>query len=186
LAKHPFLLGDAPSLADCSLMGPLYAHLYLDAVPGRLLRECAHAVCHWIERMNHPDPDATGGWPAGDVLPPTLIPLLRLIGADAVPLVLETVRNFEAWSDVRPAEQYEPPRAVGMHETGFRGARFQRYTSSYTLWMLQRTLDLVRAIAPGERSRLDAALAGTGCEPLLAYQPRHRLGKRDFKLVFEV
>ena len=32
---HPFLLGERLSLADCALMGPFYAHLYLDLAPGR-------------------------------------------------------------------------------------------------------------------------------------------------------
>src|SRR5262249_13475918 len=66
--EHPYLLGGRPSLADCSLMGPLYAHLYLDAVPSRLLREIAPRVCHWIERMNHPDPDSHGEWLSGDAI----------------------------------------------------------------------------------------------------------------------
>ena len=184
-ADHPYALGDAPSLADCALMGPLYAHLYLDAVPGRLLRERAQPVCHWIERMNHPDPNARGAWLADDALAPTLMPLLRLVGQDAAPLVLDTVRTFETWADERPADMVEPPRAVGMHESGFRGVHFNRYTSAYTLWMLQRTLDVVCALAPDERRAVDAALAGTGCQGLLDYEPRHRLGKRDFKLVFE-
>jgi hypothetical protein len=184
-ANHPFALGGAPSLADCALMGPLYAHLYLDAVPGRLLRQRAQPVCHWIERMNHPDPDARGEWLADDALAPTLMPLLRLVGQDATPLFFDTVRTFEAWADERPADVEEPPRAVGMHESGFRGVRFTRYTSAYTLWMLQRTLDVVRTLAPDERRAVDAALAGTGCEALLDYEPRHRLGKRNFKLVFE-
>jgi len=184
-AQHPFALGGAPSLADCALMGPFYGHLYLDAVPGRLLRERAPRVCNWIERVNHPDPFAIGEWLPDDALPPTLTPLLRLIGQDAAPLIIDAVRNFEAWADERPAEVEEPPRAVGMHESGFRGSRFSRYTSAYTLWMLQRTLDVARALAPDEREVVDAALAGTGCEALLGYVPRHRLGKRNFKLVFE-
>ena len=36
-----------------------------------------------------------------------------------------------------------------------------------------------------ERSAVDRALAGTGCERLFTYRPRHRLGKRNLKLVFE-
>ena len=135
------------SLADCALLGPFYAHLYLDAVPGRLLRERAPRVCHWIERMNHPDPTAPGDFLAGDALADTLRPVLALVGRDAVPLLLDTVRDFERWADARPPELEEPPRAVGFHETGFRGARFQRYTSPYTLWMLQRTLDAYRALS---------------------------------------
>ena len=72
LASHAYLLGSRMSLADCSLMGPFYAHLYLDAVPGRLLRERAPRVCHWIERMNHPDPAEPGEWLTEDELPETL------------------------------------------------------------------------------------------------------------------
>jgi glutathione S-transferase len=184
-AEHAALLGARMSLADCALLGPFYAHLYLDAVPGRLLRERAPRVCHWIERMNHPDPTAPGDFLADDALANTLRPVLELVGRDAVPLLLDTVRDFERWADARPPELEEPPRAVGFHETGFRDVRFQRYTSPYTLWMLQRTLDAYRVLSDAERARVDASLAGTGCEALLAYRPRHRLGKRRFKLCFE-
>jgi hypothetical protein len=63
--------------------------------------------------------------------------------------------------------------------------RFERYTSAYTQWMLQRPRDAYTALGQSERSAVDAALAGTGLEAMLAYRPRHRLGKRSFKLVFE-
>src|ERR1043166_9361758 len=110
-------------------MGPLYAHLYLDAVPGRLLRETAPRVCHWIQRMNCPDPDARGVWAQPDDLAPTLVPLLELIGADALPLVLDNLRAFEAWAATRPPDTVEPPRAVGSHHASLRGASFNRITS---------------------------------------------------------
>jgi glutathione S-transferase len=183
--RHAWLLGARMSLADCALMGPFYAHLYLDAVPGRLLRERAPRVCHWIERMNHPDPAEPGEWLAEGALPETLRALLALIGADAAPLLLDSLRAVEAWADARPAGLEQPPRAVGFHETSLRGASFRRYTSPYALWMAQRVLDAWAALAPRERERAAQALAGCGCERLLAYAPRHRLGKRRFQLVFE-
>src|SRR5262249_34663536 len=133
--EHPYLLGGRPSLADCSLMGPLYAHLYLDAVPSRLLRESAPRVCHWIERMNHPDPDSHGEWLSGDAIAPTMRPIVELIGRDAVPLLIDTANAFESWADSRAPETREPPRGVGMHRTALRGTTFERFTSSYTLWM---------------------------------------------------
>jgi glutathione S-transferase len=185
LAAHPFLLGERMSLADCSLMGPLYAHLYLDAVPGRLLRERAPRVCHWIERMNRPDPTASGEWLEDDGLAPTLRPLLERIGRDAVPLILDGVADFESWADARPADLAEPPRIVGTHATRLSGVECQRGTSAYALWMVQRPLDAYRALDDTGRAAVDRALSGTGCEALLAYEPRHRLGKRNFKLVFE-
>lgn len=185
LGEHQFALGTRPSLADCALMGPLYAHLYLDAVPGDLLRERAPRVCHWIQRCNCPDPDVPGQWAAWPDLAPTLRPLLELIGADAVPLLLDTVRAVEAWAATRAPDLVEPPRAVSGHRTQLRGAEFQRYTSPYTLWMVQRPLDAYRALAPPQRAAVDAALAGTGCEALFAHQPALRLGKRRFKLAIE-
>lgn len=184
-ASTPYLLGERPSLADCSLMGPMYAHLYLDAVPGRMLREQAPLTCHWIQRMNHPDVPAFGAFLADDALAPTLRPMLELIGRDAGPVILDTVRAVERWADERARPGEEPPRMAGTHTTALRGASVERVTSCYTLWMLQRPLDELRSLSPSERTHVLRALEGTGCETLLSYEPRHRLGKRKFKLVFE-
>jgi hypothetical protein len=172
------------SLADCALMGPMYAHLYLDAVPGRLLRERASRVCHWIERMNRPDPKTRGEWLKGDELVPTMRPLLARIGRDAIPMILGSVAAFESWADTRPEQEVEPPRFVGGHTAQLGGHDCQRVTSSYTLWMLQRPLDAYRALDADGRAAVDEALQGTGCGELFRYEPRHRLGKRNFKLVF--
>lgn len=183
--RYPYLLGGRPSLADCAVMGPFYAHLYLDAVPSRLLRERAPRVCHWIQRMNCPDPDERGEWAAPNELAPTLEPLLRLIGADAVPLLLDNLRAFEQWAAARAPDVVEPPRGVGGHQTSLRGAIVQRMTSPYTLWMAQRPLDAYRGLSPSGRADVDRYLAGTGCEALFRYEPRSRLGKHEFKLRFE-
>jgi hypothetical protein len=166
-------------------MGPLYAHLYLDVVPGPWLRRRAPRTSHWIERMNHPAPASFGDFLPGDALHPALGRILALVGGDALPVVLDTVRAVEAWADARPEGSDEPPRAVGMHATRLRGVAMQRYTSPYTLWMVQRPLDAYRALPAPERAAVDRALAGSACEALLAYAPRHRLGKRRFRLAFE-
>lgn len=180
LQEHPYVHGDRPSLADCALMGPLYAHLYLDAAPGRLLRETAPRVCHWIERMNHPDPESFGDWLPNDELAPPLRVLLELIGRDAVPLILASMRAFEAWADGHASAE-ALPRIVGSHETALRGVTFQRATSTYTPWMVQRSLDAYDSLGLAARSAVDRALAGTGCEALFAYAPRHRVARRPFK-----
>ena len=183
-AMHPYLLGGRPSIADCALIGPFYAHLYLDAAPGRLLRERAPLTCHWIERMNHPDPDEGGAWLADDALPETMRPILARIGADASAYVLDTVRAYETWADARPADVTEPPRAVGFHASTLRGVAFQRYTSPYTLWMLQRVTDPYRALPEQDRARVDGAFAGTGRDAFFRHEVRHRVEKRGYKLAF--
>lgn len=184
LAEQRFFLGGQMSLGDCGMMGPFYAHLYLDVVPGRLLRGRFAWVSNWIERMNHPNPGSFDGFLAGDALHMSMRDILGLIGRDAVPLILDSVRDFERWADERPADVQELPRMIGMHATKLRGVELERGTSPYTLWMVQRSLDAYRAFSASERAAVDAALARTGCEELFAYEPRHRLEKRSYKLRF--
>ncbi len=183
-AEHRFLLGDAPSLADCSLMGPMYGHFYLDPVPGRLLRSEAIRVCHWIQTMNHPNPDDFGEWLQGDELSPQMQTILGLIGADAIPLLLDTATAVDAWAEEHAVPGATPPRILGMHTTTLRGLTFKRYSSPYAVWMMQRPLDAYHALEPADRQRVDKALCGTGCEALFERPPRHRLGKSGIDLVF--
>ena len=184
-AAQPFVLGGRPSLADYALIGPLYAHLYLDAVSGRLLRDTAPLTCHYIERMNHPDPDGWSDWTPGDGLAPATRRLLELIGRDAVPMILDLARAFDEWASTTAMPEGELPRGVGMHATQLRGVPMQRLTTPYTLWMVQRVLAAFQALSPTERAAVERGLAGTGCEALLAHRPRHRVARRPFKLYLE-
>jgi glutathione S-transferase len=185
LTAQSFLLGEQLSVGDCAMMGPFYAHLYLDLGPGQLLLATAPRVCHWIERCNHPAPGSFTGFRADDSLHPSMHDILRLIGTDAVPLLLDTLRDFERWIDEQASNLEELPRAVGFHSTHLRDVEFQRYTSCYTPWMAQRVLDTYQALAASDRERVDSTLAGTGCDALLQWKPRSRVGKRNFKLVVE-
>ena len=183
-AENRFLLGDAPSLADCALMGPMYGHFFLDPEPGRLLRADTPQVCHWIETMNHPNQDDFGEWLPADALSSQMRLMLDLIGADAIPLLLDTAAAFDEWADQHAEAGATPPRVVGMHTTKLRGLTFERYTSPYTVWMIQRPRDAYRALGSAERRRVDEALQGTGCEELLQQTSRHRLEKSGIELVF--
>ncbi len=183
LADQPFLQGGRPTRADFALLGPLYAHLYLDLVPGPMLRERAPRTAHWIERTNHPDVDRFGPLREGDTLHPGLWRLLDLIGRDAVPLLLDAVAAFEAWAAASGRPGATPPRFVGTHSTSLRGASVRRATSAYTPYMVGRVLDRYEALGPEGRAAADAAFGGTGLGRLLALRPGHRVGKRGFDLV---
>ena len=180
--EHRYLLGDRPSLADCALMGPMYAHLYLDAVPGRIVREY-HRVANWVERMNHPVPGDAGKWCARDALPKTLRPVLELIGHDAVPWVADGVAAIEAFAKKELPDGGAPPRIVGRVESTLRGRTTERAVQAYTLYMAQRPIDAYRALAKAERAKVDAALRGTGCGALFDLHLPRRMGKDGFELV---
>lgn len=53
LENRPFLLGNAPSLADYGMMGPMFRHYGQDPTPEEIMRNTAPAVYEWVARMWH-------------------------------------------------------------------------------------------------------------------------------------
>jgi glutathione S-transferase len=58
LATRPYLLGNAPSLADFGFMGPMLRHFGQDPTPAELMRERAPAVYAWVARVWNAKPGA--------------------------------------------------------------------------------------------------------------------------------
>jgi glutathione S-transferase len=124
---HDFVLGGRPTLGDFALMGPLYAHLYRDPVPGFMMRTEFPLVCEWIERTNGSDesgirsykqssykfengelvgqPAATnnGELLADDQIPDSLLPFISVFFDEmwpALKLNAKTVTDYLAGPDV--------------------------------------------------------------------------------------
>ncbi|KAJ3328779.1 hypothetical protein HDU76_009313 [Blyttiomyces sp. JEL0837] len=53
LERYPWSRGDRRCIADIAMNGPLYAHLYRDPVPGKLVKETAPLVAEYIERCEN-------------------------------------------------------------------------------------------------------------------------------------
>ncbi len=51
LESRPYLLGNAPSLADFGLMGPMLRHFGQDPTPAEIMRNEAPAVFDWLSRV---------------------------------------------------------------------------------------------------------------------------------------
>lgn len=181
---HDYLLGARMSLADCSLMGPVYGHFWTDLDSRRLLLETALPVIRWIEFCSSPGAEDQGNWFEEDELSDSLVNVLTVMGQDATGPILAAVKAVEAWADENAKPGMEAPRAVGRAASELRGTPLRRGAQCYSLWMVQRILDQYRALSETEGAAVDAILAGTGWEPLLAYHPRHRIEKSGFGLVF--
>jgi glutathione S-transferase len=120
-ARHDFVLGGAPSLADFALLGPLYAHLYRDAVSGFALRSEFPLVAEWVERANHtgflnarsygqklyslgPDGELSGRpatsdggeWLPDDAVAPTLLPVLAVFFEEMWPALEASLAALRA------------------------------------------------------------------------------------------
>ena len=114
---HDYLLGGRPSLGDFGLLGPLYAHLYRDAVPGFVLRTWFPLVTEWVERTNGEGSlnarrygqqlytlgpggalvgriaNSDGGeWLPEDEVPASLLPVLEIFFEEMWPVLRDAVR----------------------------------------------------------------------------------------------
>lgn len=128
--RHDYLLGGRPSLADFGLLGPLYAHLYRDAVPGFYLRTHFPLTAEWVERTNGEgalnarmyghslyglDADGqlaprvatsdAGEWLADDEVPETLQPILSIFFDEMWPALSESAARLR---DYVASEAHEP------------------------------------------------------------------------------
>jgi glutathione S-transferase len=119
---HDYALGGRPSLADFGLMGPLYAHLFRDAVPGFAMRVYFPLVAEWVERTNGEGclnarsygqklyslaedgeliarPANTDGaeWLPDDSVPETLLPVLGVFFDEMWPVLRRTMERLRAF-----------------------------------------------------------------------------------------
>ena len=119
---HDFVLGGRPSLADFALLGPLYAHLFRDAIPGYEMRLTYPLVAEWVERANGVNAlnarsygqqiytlDETkalvgkiacsdgGEWLANDTVPETLFPLLDVFFDEMWPCLQASVEALRQY-----------------------------------------------------------------------------------------
>jgi glutathione S-transferase len=121
-AKHDYAFGGRPSLADFALLGPLYAHLYRDAVSGFALRTHFPITCEWVARTNGEGALTARSWdqklyslgedgalvgrPAtsdggqrlgDDDVPATLLPLLGVFFEEMWPVLADAARTLAAF-----------------------------------------------------------------------------------------
>ena len=180
-AVHPYLLGDAPTIGDFGLMGPLYAHLGRDFHPKALMQERAPRLYQWVERMNRPA--AEGALLPGDTVPPTLLPVLRRMFAEHFPVLLDTVRRLEQWLEQNPGQRI--PRAIGEHAFRLGGVEGTRRLFPYTQWMLQRPLDYYQSLHGGDKEAVDALLHEVGGFEAMQARIRRRVRRHHNRIVAE-
>lgn len=137
-SSHDYLLGDRPCIGDFGLIGPLYAHLYRDPASGRLMQERAPQVARWVERMISPAEASQGGdFLPDDAVPDTLLPIIKRMFDEQVPVLMETARQLEEWITANP-DATEIPRAIGKLRYRLGDMEEERLVFPYSLWMWQR------------------------------------------------
>lgn len=180
--QHDFLFGSKPSIGDFGLIAPLYAHLFRDPAPGKLMRKKAPAVCDWVRRMNSDDTYLTSGeFLADDQIPETLISVLRRMANEQLPVLQDTDTLLNQWRSENPDVE-EVPRMIGMHKFSVEGVEAQRAVVPYSLWMFQRPVAFYQSLS--EVSEVDQLLNQVGFGDALKSKLQNPLIRQNNKLVF--
>jgi glutathione S-transferase len=172
-AKHPCLFGSRPSLGDMGIVITLFGHLYLDPWSRKHLIDPRPNVKAWIERMQEPKP-LQGDFLPGDEIPETLLPLLRGMCHDMLPYVRGDLQEVRAILP-QTAGSDRLPRTLGKIEQPMGERSIQRVALPYTLWMVQRMLDVYRAMPAKDQDTVHTWLRSIGGEGFLSLDiPRLR------------
>ena len=174
-ARMPYLLGARPCMGDFGLFGPLYAHQYRDPASGALMRRLAPNVVAWVERLRDQPAPRSGEFLSNDEVPETLLPVLRRMAREQLPVLLDSMRCLQQWLIEHPGERI--PRAIGSHGFELEGQHGQRIVRPYSLWMLQRVLDTRRELTPPQRERADQLLDAVGGAGYRGFQDLPRLAR---------
>ena len=172
-AEHDFLFGGRPSLGDYGLIAPLYAHLGRDPWPKRELIEPRPHLKAWIARMFDPGA-ARGEFFADDRVPSTLLPALRSIFDEMLPMLAASAAELRKTpvlqADSRKAIRYLPEISYPLA-----GGTFRREGSSYPVWMAQRMLDAYAQMSEQDAAAVRGWLQSVDGESVLALDlPRVR------------
>lgn len=196
-AEHPYVFGGRPSLADYGLIGPMFAHLGRDPVPGNIMKTRAPKVFRWVERMTAPGldtPEFTGcgdDFLADDAIPSTLEPLLRQIADEIFPMLTDKLTFMDGLiqeqqpDDGQPVSEKPHQRYVGAVETSFRGVPVQAGIQPYLVYVLRKA-DEALATAPGDdQLRVHEALAERGLAGALPGERGYSVDRRNHIEVWE-
>ncbi|MDT8409582.1 MAG: glutathione S-transferase family protein [Wenzhouxiangellaceae bacterium] len=180
-AEHDYLFGSRPSIGDFGLIGPMYAHLYRDPYPGRLMRAKAPRVAAWVERMQSTEP-ADGKFLSNDAIAPTLRPVLERMAREQLPVLLDTERRLAAWHLENP-EQREIPRILGEHEFTIEGQTEKRMVLPYGLWRWQRPRDYLAALSASAAEPARELARELGLLVALKARPKVRIDRENNRFV---
>ena len=157
LSTDDFLLGDRPGRGDFGIFGQLSQLAKWDPTPMAIASTRAPKVIHWVDRMDDLSwlpVDGDEGWSALDALPAATTRLLHEIGQTYAPFMVANARALMSSADEVVCE--------------VEGGTYRQAPFKYQAKCLQWLREGYQALADDDRARVDAVLAGTGCEILLA------------------
>jgi glutathione S-transferase len=168
-AQHPYLLGERATRFDFGLIVPFYGHLVRDPWSRDeflMARPHLHA---WVWRMNQPylTPEAPAFAAVGAPLPGTLQPIIRSVFDEFLPFVEATLAELRR-AEPAAVNGKRIERFLGRVSYPYAGSTHARLAMPFTLWLVQRALDLLAALPHADADRVRQWVRDSGGARLLA------------------
>ncbi len=156
LKAFPFLMGARPGSADFACFGQLTQLTQFDPTPAAIAVARFPRVHAWVSKMeDHGGLEPSEeGWVTFEDFPATLTALLEEVGRTYVPVMLANARAIE--------------EGLPEVETEVDGRTWTQEPFPYQAKCLQWIRVEYVKLDEQDRERVDALLAGTGCERLVA------------------
>jgi glutathione S-transferase len=144
LKNRPYLLGDAPSIADFGMMGPMLRHFGQDPTPAEIMRNTGPAVYEWVARLWNAKP------------PPGAPGFVADVPADAASMLKEIAETHLVQLN-HNAEAYGG--GASHFNMTVQGTAYTRLpVSRYRVWCLEMLRDAYAKLAAAEQQRVRALL----------------------------
>ena len=154
-ANLPFLLGRRPGAGDFALFGQFSQLVGFDPTPRAIAHELSMRTVGWMglaEDLSGLEP-VDGDWRTPEDLPASLREILTEIGRVYVPALLANARAVQAGEKHWQAE--------------IDGSQWSQQAFPYQAKCLGWINQEYHGLAEADRARVDALLAGTGCENMI-------------------
>ncbi|MFT2092370.1 glutathione S-transferase N-terminal domain-containing protein [Paraglaciecola sp. 2405UD69-4] len=181
-AEHDYLLGTKPCVGDFALMGPLYAHLFRDPAPGKIMHTLAPNVVKWVLRMNQKNVPE-GRYLNNDEVPTSLLSLLKRMFKEQWPVLESTVKHLEKWSTENP-DNTAIPRSIGEHSFTIGEVTERRAIASFHQWKVQRVLNCYYQFNGSEKPLVDNFLKEIGGLDAMQLHIKNWIIREDNQLTF--
>lgn len=197
--EYPYILGGRPSIADCGLMGPLYAHLGRDISTNSKLKTQAPALYRWIETMGRAaivDPETWHVPPeyfGSRELPESLLALLHLICDDYGPEIIATAELYHGWlnnGEARPSGsivshdgQKANHQILGEIQHEQQGVTISRAALLDCIVQHQRMSDVMDKMDEDEREMFGGIMQMSGGQDLINLRLERPLKRQDYAMV---
>ena len=156
-SSHDFLMGDRPGRSDFGIFGQLTQLVKWDPTPTAIAAKRAPKVITWVDRLDDSSwlpVDGDEGWTSLDALPEGTTRMLAEAGRSYAPFMVANAAALMSGADEVVCE--------------IDGQTYRQGPFKYQGKCLQWLREDYAALSEADRERVDAVLAGTGCEVLVA------------------